>query len=133
MCIRDSDLLSQAEHDKLASAVLLTDSMAQAQAISCEMERQAKQLPRWDIIKESVANYGCAIVFDDLKDACRMADVVAPEHLEVVTAAPRELLPYLHNAGAIFLGQYAPEPLGCLLYTSEMRQAAHQTGLQHSV
>ena len=88
-----ADLLSQAEHDKLASAVLLTDSMAQAQAISCEMERQAKQLPRWDIIKESVANYGCAIVFDDLKDACRMADVVAPEHLEVVTAAPRELLP----------------------------------------
>ena len=59
-----------------------------------------------------MANYGCAIVFDDLKDACRMADVVAPEHLEVVTAAPRELLPYLHNAGAIFLGQYAPEPLG---------------------
>ena len=57
-----ADLLSQAEHDKLASAVLLTDSMAQAQAISCEMERQAKQLPRWDIIKESVANYGCAIV-----------------------------------------------------------------------
>ena len=53
-------------------------------------------------------------MFDDLKDACKMADVVAPEHLEVVTAAPRELLPYLHNAGAIFLGQYAP----CLLYTS---------------
>lgn len=56
-----ADLLSQAEHDRLASAVLLTDSMAQAQAISCEMERQAKLLPRWDIIKESVANYGCAI------------------------------------------------------------------------
>ena len=61
-----ADLLSQAEHDKLASAVLLTDSMAQAQAISCEMERQAKLLPRWDIIKESVANYGCAIVFDSV-------------------------------------------------------------------
>lgn len=107
-----ADLLSQAEHDRLASAVLLTDSMAQAQAISCEMERQARELPRWDIVKESVANYGCAIVFDDLKDACKMADVVAPEHLEVVTANPREWLPYLHNAGAIFLGQYAPEPLG---------------------
>lgn len=107
-----ADLLSQAEHDRLASAVLLTDSMAQAQAISCEMERQAKLLPRWDIIKESVANYGCAIVFDELTDACKMADVVAPEHLEVVTAEPRELLPYLHNAGAIFLGRYAPEPLG---------------------
>lgn len=107
-----ADLLSQAEHDRLASAVLLTDSMAQAQAISCEMERQARELPRWDIVQESVANYGCAIVFDDLKDACKMADVVAPEHLEVVTANPREWLPYLHNAGAIFLGQYAPEPLG---------------------
>lgn len=107
-----ADLLSQAEHDRLASAVLLTDSMAQAQAISCEMERQAKLLPRWEIIAESVANYGCAIVFDDLADACKMADVVAPEHLEVVTANPREWLPYLHNAGAIFLGQYAPEPLG---------------------
>lgn len=107
-----ADLLSQAEHDKLASAVLLTDSMAQAQAISAEMERQARELPRWGIVKESVANYGCAIVFDDLMDACKMADVVAPEHLEVVTANPREWLPYLHNAGAIFLGQYAPEPLG---------------------
>ena len=107
-----ADLLSQAEHDKLASAVLLTDSMAQAQAISCEMERQARALPRWDIIRESVQNYGCAIVFANLQDACRMADIVAPEHLEVVTEKPRELLPYLHNAGAIFLGQYAPEPLG---------------------
>ncbi|MDO5141746.1 MAG: histidinol dehydrogenase [Eubacteriales bacterium] len=107
-----ADLLSQAEHDRLASAVLLTDSMAQAQAVSCEMERMARALPRWEIIRESVASYGCAIVFDELLDACRMADVVAPEHLEVVTAAPRELLPHLHNAGAIFLGGYAPEPLG---------------------
>ena len=101
-----ADLLSQAEHDRLASAVLLTDSMAQAQAVGAEMERQARALPRWDIIRESVQNYGCAIVFEDLKDACRMADVVAPEHLEVVTEDPRALLPYLHNAGAIFLGQY---------------------------
>lgn len=107
-----ADLLSQAEHDRLASAVLVTDSMAQAQAISCEMERMARALPRWDIIQESVANYGCAIVVDTLEDACKVADAVAPEHLEVVTAKPRELLPLLHNAGAIFLGQYAPEPLG---------------------
>ena len=107
-----ADLLSQAEHDRLASAVLLTDSMAQAQAVSCEMERMARALPRWEIIRESVAGYGCAIVFEDLKEACKMADMVAPEHLEVMTAAPRELLPYLHNAGAIFLGRYAPEPLG---------------------
>ncbi|MGE4548945.1 MAG: histidinol dehydrogenase [Intestinibacillus sp.] len=107
-----ADLLSQAEHDRLASAVLLTDSMAQAQAISAEMERQARLLPRWDIIRESVENYGCAIVFDELTDACKMADQVAPEHLEIITAAPRELLPHIHNAGAVFLGAYAPEPLG---------------------
>lgn len=107
-----ADLLSQAEHDVLASAVLLTDSMAQATAISAEMERQAKLLPRWDIIRQSVENYGCAVVFDDLTDACAMANVVAPEHLEVVTADPRALLPQLTNAGAIFLGQYSPEPLG---------------------
>ncbi len=107
-----ADLLSQAEHDKLASAVLLTDSMAQAEAISIEMERQAKRLPRWDIIRESVANFGCAVVFDKLEDACAFANRVAPEHLEVVTAEPRALLPLLTDAGAIFLGQYAPEPLG---------------------
>lgn len=107
-----ADMLSQAEHDKLASAVLLTDSMAQAQAISCEMERMAKQLPRWEIIQESVKNYGCAVVFEELTDACKMANQIAPEHLEICTAAPRELLPQLTNAGAIFLGQYSPEPLG---------------------
>lgn len=107
-----ADLLSQAEHDKMASVVLLTDSMPQAQAISAEMERMAKKLPRWDIMQESVSNYGCAIVVEELKDACVLADLVAPEHLEVVTENPRALLPYLHNAGAIFLGQYAPEPLG---------------------
>ena len=107
-----ADLLSQAEHDKLASAVLLTDSMAQAEAISEEMERQARALPRWDIIKESVANFGCAVVFDKLTDACAFANRVAPEHLEVVTESPRDLLPLLTDAGAIFLGQYAPEPLG---------------------
>ncbi len=107
-----ADLLSQAEHDRMASVVLLTDSMPQAQAISVEMERMGKQLPRWDIIRESVENYGCAIVVEELQEACKLADQVAPEHLEIVTAEPREWLPYLHNAGAIFLGQYAPEPLG---------------------
>lgn len=107
-----ADLLSQAEHDRLASAILLTDSMPQAQAISAEMERMALTLPREKVICEAVKNYGCAIVFEDLKDACKIADLVAPEHLEIVTETPREWLPYLHNAGAIFLGQYAPEPLG---------------------
>lgn len=107
-----ADLLSQAEHDRLASAVLLTDSMAQAQAVSCEMERMARALPRWEIIRESVQNYGCAVVFEELTDACKMANQIAPEHLEVCTAEPRQLLPLLTDAGAIFLGQYSPEPLG---------------------
>ena len=107
-----ADLLSQAEHDRMASAVLLTDSMEMAQAVAAEMEAQAKRLPRWEIIQESVRNYGIGLVFDSLEDACVMANKVAPEHLEVVTEQPRELLPLLKNAGAIFLGAYSPEPLG---------------------
>ena len=108
-----ADLLSQAEHDRLASAVLLTDSMAQAQAISCEMERMAQTLPRWEIIRESVENYGCAVVFEELADACKLANQIAPEHLEVCTAAPRELLPLLTNAGAIFLAITWQAPAMC--------------------
>ncbi len=107
-----ADLLSQAEHDRMASAVLLTDSEQLAKRISEEMDRQSAQMPRRDIIEESVKNYGIALVFDNLEDACVMADEVAPEHLEIVTKEPRALLPNLHNAGAIFLGAYSPEPLG---------------------
>lgn len=107
-----ADLLSQAEHDRMASAVLLTDSEQLANAVSEEMDRQSADMPRRDIIEESVKNYGIALVFDNLDDACVMADEVAPEHLEVVTKEPRALLPKLHNAGAIFLGAYSPEPLG---------------------
>lgn len=107
-----ADLLSQAEHDRMASAVLLTDSEALANAVSEEMDRQSADMPRRDIIEESVKNYGIGLVFDNLEDACVMADEVAPEHLEVVTREPRALLPRLHNAGAIFLGAYSPEPLG---------------------
>ncbi|MGM9629911.1 histidinol dehydrogenase [Butyricicoccus sp.] len=107
-----ADLLSQAEHDRMASAVLLTDSEELAKAVSEEMDRQSADMPRRDIIEESVKNYGIGLVFDNLEDACVMADEVAPEHLEVVTREPRALLPKLHNAGAIFLGAYSPEPLG---------------------
>ncbi len=107
-----ADLLSQAEHDPLASAVLLTDSRQQAENISREMEAQAKRLSRYSVICESVRHYGCAVVFDDLKDACALANEVAPEHLEIVTENPRQYLPYIKNAGAVFLGAYAPEPLG---------------------
>ena len=107
-----ADLLSQAEHDRMASAVLLTTSETLAMKISEEMDRQSANLPRRDIIEDSVRNYGIGLVFDDLKQACAMADQVAPEHLEVVTENPRQWVPYLHNAGAIFLGSYSPEPLG---------------------
>lgn len=107
-----ADLLSQAEHDRMASAVLLTDSEALAQRVSEEMDRQSADMPRRGIIEESVRNYGIGLVFDNLEDACAMADEVAPEHLEIVTRQPRALLPKLHNAGAIFLGAYSPEPLG---------------------
>ena len=107
-----ADLLSQAEHDRMASAVLLTNSETLAMQVSEQMDKQSVNMPRRDIIEESVQNYGIGLVFDTLEDACVMADKVAPEHLEVVTKNPRELLPYLHNAGAIFLGAYSPEPLG---------------------
>lgn len=107
-----ADLLSQAEHDRLASAVLLTDSLELAEQVSEEMQKQAAVLPRNAIISDSVKNYGCAIVVENLERACSLANEVAPEHLEVVTKQPRALLPLIKNAGAVFLGEYSPEPLG---------------------
>lgn len=107
-----ADLLSQAEHDPLASAVLLTTSMEQAQAVDGEMIRQTGYLERSEIIETSLRDFGCAMVCDSLEQCAALADEIAPEHLEVVTRDPRALLPLLHNAGAIFLGAYTPEPLG---------------------
>lgn len=107
-----ADLLSQAEHDKMSSAILLIDSEEGAKAVAAEVERQMALLPRHEIAEASIKQYGCAIVYRDLDEACRIADEVAPEHLEVMTDNPRALLPKLHNAGAVFLGAYSPEPLG---------------------
>ena len=107
-----ADLLSQAEHDKLASAVLLTDSMELAQAVDREIVRQTGYLSRSEIMECSLRDFGCAIVCPSLEECARLADQVAPEHLEIVTAHPRALLPQIHNAGAVFLGAYTPEPLG---------------------
>lgn len=107
-----ADLLSQAEHDKLASAWLITDSMALAEAVDAEMARQTGYLSRSEIMEASVANYGAAIVCKDLSACAEIANVVAPEHLEIVTAEPRALLPEIKNAGAVFLGAWSPEPLG---------------------
>ena len=107
-----ADLLSQAEHDKLASAVLLTDSMELAQAVDAEIIRQTGYLSRSEIMEASLKDFGCAIVCDSLSQCVELANELAPEHLEIVTKSPRELLPLVKNAGAVFLGAYTPEPLG---------------------
>ena len=107
-----ADLLSQAEHDKLASAVLLTDDPALAQAVDGEIARQTGCLSRSGIMEASLRDFGCAIVCGSLDQCVELANEIAPEHLEIVTEAPRELLPKVRNAGAVFLGAYTPEPLG---------------------
>ena len=107
-----ADLLSQAEHDKMASAVLLTDSMALARAVDGEIVRQIGYLGRSEIIECSLRDFGCAIVCESLEQAARLANEIAPELLEIVTEQPRALLPLIRNAGAVFLGSYSPEPLG---------------------
>ena len=107
-----ADLLSQAEHDKLASAVLLTDSMELAQAVDAEIIRQTGYLSRSEIMECSLRDFGCAIVCASLDDCAALANEIAPEHLEIVTEDPRALLPAIKNAGAVFLGAWSPEPLG---------------------
>ncbi|MCD8189582.1 MAG: histidinol dehydrogenase [Clostridiales bacterium] len=107
-----ADLMSQAEHDKMASAILLTTSEELAQAVDAELIRQSAALSRKDIIEASLRDFGAAIVCDTLDRAVELANLEAPEHLEICTADPRALLPGIKNAGAVFLGSYAPEPLG---------------------
>ena len=107
-----ADLLSQAEHDRLASAVLLTTSMELARAVDAEIVRQAGYLSRLDIMEASLRDFGCAIVCDSLEQAISLAHEIAPEHLEIVTEDPRAVLPEIRNAGAVFLGEWSPEPLG---------------------
>ena len=107
-----ADLLSQAEHDRLASAVLLTTSMELARAVDAEIVRQAGYLSRSDSMEASLRDFGCAIVCDSLEQAISLANEIAPEHLEIVTEDPRAVLPEIRNAGAVFLGEWSPEPLG---------------------
>lgn len=107
-----ADLMSQAEHDKLASPMLLTTSPALAEAVDKELARQMSYLERSEIMEQSFANFGAVIVCDSLDRCVELADVIAPEHLELCTAEPRALLPKVKNAGAVFLGHWAPEPLG---------------------
>lgn len=107
-----ADLLSQAEHDELASAILVTTSMELAEAVSKEAECFADQLSRTEIIRKSLDNYGYILVTDTMQDAIDTVNEIAPEHLEIVTRNPFEDMTRIHNAGAMFLGPYSSEPLG---------------------
>ena len=107
-----ADLLSQAEHDRLASAVLVTDSEALALAVQAELEVQIPRLPRADIARESIDTNGKIIVTDDMHKAVAAANLIAPEHLEVCVDDPFRLLNEIKNAGSIFLGKNVPEALG---------------------
>lgn len=107
-----ADLLSQAEHDELASAILVTDHEKLAREVQKEMELQTAKLERKEIIKKSITQFGAIILVEDLKQACEISNGIAPEHLEICTANPFSLLPWIQNAGAVFLGNFSPEPLG---------------------
>ena len=107
-----ADLLSQAEHDKNASAVLVTDSMDFAKAVSGAIEEQITALPRYEIARVSVDNNGKIIVADDLSAAIDIANAIAPEHLELCVDNPFDYLDSIKHAGSIFMGRYCPEALG---------------------
>ena len=107
-----ADLLSQAEHDELASAILLTDSEKLADEVSKWVEKFANELERSEIIKKSLENYGYILLTDSIDEACDMANEIASEHLELLTKDPFDTMDKIKNAGAIFLGEYSSEPLG---------------------
>ncbi len=107
-----ADLLSQAEHDPLAAAILVTDSAALADAVDAELAQQTALLPRREVVEQSLSAYGTIVVAPSLADCADIANQIAPEHLELSVADPYALLPLIENAGAIFMGHWSPEPLG---------------------
>ncbi|AHV95077.1 histidinol dehydrogenase [Paenibacillus sabinae] len=107
-----ADLLSQAEHDEMASAILVTPSQRLADAVAAEVERQLRELPREAIARASVDNYGAIIVVESLEEGISVVNRLAPEHLEIVAQDPMALTGAVQNAGAIFLGPYSSEPVG---------------------
>ena len=107
-----ADLMSQAEHDRLASSILLTDSEELAEKTKAELAVQIEKLSRKEIIESSLENFGAVIVCSDMKQAIDFANELAPEHLEVCCENPMEYVGKLDNAGSVFLGNYSPEPLG---------------------
>ncbi|WP_432650536.1 histidinol dehydrogenase [Huintestinicola sp.] len=107
-----ADLMSQAEHDKLASAILITTSERVADETSAELEKQMAELSRNEIIRSSIDNYGAIIVTRSMDRAIELANSLAPEHLEIQVNDPMSYLGQLNNVGSVFMGQYSPEPLG---------------------
>ena len=107
-----ADLLSQAEHDELASSILVTTSQDLGKKVAQEVEGFLDKLSRADIIARSLDNYGYILIVDSLAEGIEVVDEIAPEHLEIVTSNPFDVMTRVHNAGAMFLGQYSSEPLG---------------------
>ena len=107
-----ADLLSQAEHDEMASAILITTNPALAEQVNREIDGYLKVLSRRDIIEKSLENYGYILIAEDLQTAVDTANAIASEHLEIVTKDPYQVMTKIRNAGAIFLGEYSSEPLG---------------------
>jgi len=106
------DLLSQAEHDEMASSILITTDSSLAEKVRKKIEEFLVELSREDIARKSIEERGAIIVVNSIDEAIELMNQIAPEHLEIVTKNPMELLPYIKNAGAIFLGEYTPEPIG---------------------
>jgi len=107
-----ADLLSQAEHDEVAQSILITDEPAFAKAVEAQIEAQLETLPRAAIARASWRNYGAIILVETLEAAAPLIDALAPEHLEIATGEPEDMLPLIHNAGAIFMGRMTPEAIG---------------------
>ncbi|OXM85016.1 histidinol dehydrogenase [Paenibacillus rigui] len=107
-----ADLLSQAEHDEMASAILITPSQALAEAVQAEVARQLETLPKKDIASQSIRDYGAILTVASLEEGVRVVNQLAPEHLEIIASEPFQYLSAIENAGAIFLGPYSSEPVG---------------------
>ena len=107
-----ADLLSQAEHDEMASAILITTSQKLAEEVSAEIDQFVAELSRKEIIQKSLDNYGYILVADNMEEAIDTVNAIASEHMEIVTADPFHVMTKIRNAGAIFLGEYSSEPLG---------------------
>lgn len=107
-----ADMISQAEHDEMAASILITTSYSLANKVQKELEEQLKKLERSEIIKKSLENQGAIIVVDSIKRCIDLANEIAPEHLELLTINPFDIYKRIKNAGAIFMGEYSPEPVG---------------------